>query len=67
MYPSGHKEVWLVPGSDEWREMRMRGRTGGGGGEVSVNNMEERVEEGKGMLGESYLVPEEEVRDREFS
>ena len=55
-YPTGRKEVWVVPGSSEWRRLR---RVGGGGGRVREEGGEEK-EEGEADE-DSYGEPEEEV------
>ena len=55
VYPSGVKEVWVVPGSEEWRERRGRGRRGDTGEGEEEGKKNEVVEQ------ESYSEPEEEV------
>ena len=54
MFPAGHREVWVVPGSEEWQKLRRRGGGGGGGGE------EEKIKEVTTFV-DSYSEPEEEV------
>ena len=57
VFPSGHKEVWVVPGSEEWRERRGRGRGGGVGDERG----EEKDKKNETTSEASYSEPEEEV------
>ena len=57
VFPSGDKEVWVVPGSEEWRERRGRGR----GGAVEEEKGEEGEEKNEVVSQESYSDPEEEV------
>ena len=63
VFLSGHKEVWVVPGSEEWHTLR-RGRGGGGGGGgggADERKGAENETKGEGLSDDAYCEPEEEV------
>ena len=63
LFESGQKEVWLIPGSQEWYDMKLKkkGKRGGRVGDVSeVDKGKEEVAK-KGLVSEDgYSEPEEE-------
>ena len=56
VFHSGRKEVWVVPGSEEWCALRRGG--GGGGGETTGSEGERKND---AVCEDSYNEPEEEV------
>ena len=54
VFPSGHREVWVVPGCEEWRERRRRGR-------AVTEPTEENEREESEVMTEEMEEPEGEV------